>query len=127
MIQISEFDYELPSQLIAQAPTRRRSDSRLLILPPKGGPLISTRFGNLVDRLRPGDLLVVNDTRVLAARLFAQKAQTGGSVEVLIERLADKETAVVQLRASKTPRAGTLLRTIGGVELKVVGRKGNFL
>ena len=126
MIQISEFDYELPSQLIAQMPTRRRSDSRLLILPPSDQPLISARFVDLVDRLRPGDLLVVNDTRVLAARLFAQKAKTGGRVEVLIERLADKETAVVQLRASKTPHAGTLLRTTGGVELKVVGRQGKF-
>jgi S-adenosylmethionine:tRNA ribosyltransferase-isomerase len=126
MIQISEFDYELPSELIAQTPTRRRSDSRLLILPPKEQPLISARFGNLVDRLGPGDLLVVNDTRVLAARLFAEKAQTGGRVEVLIERLADKETAVVQLRVSKTPPAGTLLRTTGGVELKVVGRQGPF-
>ncbi len=126
MIQISEFDYELPSQLIAQTPTRRRSDSRLLILPPNDRPLISTRFGNLVERLHPGDLLVVNDTRVLAARLFAQKSQTGGSVEVLIERLTDKETAVAQLRASKTPRAGTVLRTTGGAKLKVVGREGRF-
>jgi len=126
MIQISEFDYELPSKLIAQTPTRRRSDSCLLILPPKDRPLISTRFRHLVDRLRPGDLLVVNDTRVLAARLFAQKAQTGGRVEVLIERLTDEKTAVVHLRASKTPRAGTLLRMTGGAELKVVGRQGQF-
>jgi S-adenosylmethionine:tRNA ribosyltransferase-isomerase len=126
MIQISQFDYELPSQLIAQTPTRRRSDSRLLVLPPNDRPLISTRFANLVDRLYPGDLLVVNDTRVLAARLFAQKSQTGGRVEVLIERLTDKETAVAQLRASKTPRAGTLLRTTGGAKLKVVGRQGSF-
>ncbi len=126
MIQISEFDYELPSELIAQTPTRCRSDSRLLILPPQDRPLISARFGDLVDRLCSGDLLVVNDTRVLAARLFAKKAQTGGRVEVLIERLTGNETAVVQLRASKTPPAGTLLRTIGGAELKVVGRQGSF-
>ena len=126
MIQISEFDYELPPQLIAQTPTRRRSDSRLLILPPEDRPLISARFGDLIDRLRSGDLLVVNNTRVLAARLFAQKSQTGGRIEVLIERFTDNKTALVQLRASKTPRAGTLLRTIGGVELKVVGRQGSF-
>ena len=122
----TDFEYDLPEGLIAQSPLAERAGSRLLIVPPANGALIDSVFSDLDQRLRPDDLLVVNETKVLPARLYGQKAQTGGKFELLIERLLDESTALVQLKASKAPGVGTELTTRGGAPLQVLGRDGLF-
>ncbi len=104
----SEFDYPLPEELIAHHPPARRGDSRLLCLERDSGAISHHQFNDLPQLLQPGDLLVFNNTRVIPARLFGNK-DTGGKIELLVERLLSDKTALVQLRASKTPRPGTLL------------------
>ncbi|HET6631257.1 MAG TPA: tRNA preQ1(34) S-adenosylmethionine ribosyltransferase-isomerase QueA [Rhodanobacteraceae bacterium] len=121
----SEFEFELPPELIAQAPLAERSASRLLLLDPGAGTLADHQFRELPGLLRPGDLLVFNDTRVLPARLFGHKA-SGGAVEVLLERLTGPRTARAQLRVSKKPRAGSRIVLDDGSELTVLGREGEF-
>ena len=101
----SDFHYDLPEALIAQRPSARRGDSRLLVLP-AAGEIADRHFGDLPSLLRPGDLLVFNDTRVLPARLFGVK-ETGGRVEVLIERLVSDDAALAHVRASKSPKPGS--------------------
>jgi len=121
----AEFDFDLPGELIAQYPLAGRSDSRLLCLDGADGTLHDRRFRDLPQLLHPGDLLVLNDTRVLRARLHGRK-HTGGRVEVLIERLEDPWTALAQVRASKPPKAGALLYLDDGVEVRVLGRAGEL-
>ncbi len=120
----SDFYYELPPAAIAQAPITPRSASRLLTLDSSQG-LRDLGFGDLASLLRPGDLLVFNDTRVIPARLFGVK-QSGGRVELLVERILDGERALVQVRASKPPRSGQRLELEGGVMAWVVERRGEF-
>ncbi len=120
----SDFFYELPKALIAQAPVTPRSASRLLYLDPGQGPR-DLRFTDLPGLLRSGDLLVFNDTRVVPARLFGAKP-TGGRVELLVERILDRTRVVAQLRASKPPQAGQHLELDGGVTARVVERRGEF-
>ena len=103
----TDFDFDLPPELIAQAPLMPRSASRLLRLLP--GRLEDRRFDELPALLQPGDLLVLNDTRVIRARLLGSKAGSGGRIEALVERVTGELDALVQLRASKTPRPGTRL------------------
>ena len=100
----SDFHFELPEALIAQWPAPERSASRLLVLGRDGG-IEDRRFRDLPQLLRPGDLLVFNDTRVMRARLFGRKA-TGGRVEILIERLLAPDRALAHVRASKAPKPG---------------------
>ena len=121
----SDFHFDLPACQIAQQPLEERSASRLLTLDGSTGRRADRAFRDLVDLLRPEDLLIVNDTRVIPARLFGHK-QTGGRVEVLLERLTGERSARVQLRASKTPRAGTALSFEGGATARVAGRHGEF-
>ena len=96
----SDFHYELPEELIAQAPLPERSASRLLLVPPGQAAFSDLHVRDLPGLLQPGDLLVFNDTRVIPARLFGQK-DSGGRVEILIERLLPDEQARAQVRASK--------------------------
>jgi len=121
----SDFRFVLPPELIAQRPLARRSESRLLSLDGLTGALVDRRFSDLPGLLRPGDLLVFNDTRVIPARLFARK-ETGGRVEVLLERLTAARTASAQVRASKPPRPGGLLLLAGGERVDVIGRDGDL-
>ncbi|MGH8075128.1 MAG: tRNA preQ1(34) S-adenosylmethionine ribosyltransferase-isomerase QueA [Lysobacter sp.] len=126
----SDFHYELPSSLIAQAPLAERSSSRLLVVPPAQGEAFDSHFEDRVFRdlpglLEPGDLLVFNDTRVIPARLFGQKA-TGGRVEILIERLLGGMDARAQLGVSKSPKAGARIALDAGGEAEVLGRDGEF-
>ncbi len=100
----SDFAYELPPELIAQQPTARRSDSRLLDLSDER--LVDRRMFDLPSRLAPGDLLIFNDTKVIPARLIGRKP-SGGRVEMLIERLVGEREALAQIGASKTPRPGS--------------------
>src|SRR5258706_4239412 len=105
-LSIDDFDYKLPSDLIAQHPSETRSGSRLLCV---GASLAGRRFSELPWLLDAGDLLVFNDTRVIKARLTGEKA-SGGRVEVLIERVLSEREALAQVRASKPPRAGSVMR-----------------
>lgn len=118
-MQLSDFDYPLPEELIAQQPPAERSGSRLLHL--AGERRVDRRFTDLPELLREGDLLVFNDTRVMSARLYGRK-ETGGGVEILIERLPGPREALAHVRASKPPRSGSRLH-VGGYELEVTGRR----
>ena len=119
---LDDFDYLLPQELIAQAPLARRTDSRLLQVSPK---LADLHFSDLPSLLAPGDLLVFNDTRVIHARLFGTK-DTGGQVEVMIERPLGPHEALAQIRASKSPKPGTRLRLEDALDVEVLGRAGEF-
>jgi len=120
---ISDFDYELPQELIARYPADRRRDSRLLALQEDG--IEDLAFADLPTVLRPGDLLVFNDTRVIRARLAARK-ESGGKAEILIERVDGARTALAHVRASKSPRPGSRLLIAGGAEVEVLGRQGEL-
>ena len=101
-----DFSYDLPDELIAQHPLPERSASRLLTLDGESAALAHRQFRELPQLLAPGDLLVFNDTRVLPARLWGRK-ETGGRVEILLERLTGERSALMHIRASKSPRPGT--------------------
>jgi S-adenosylmethionine:tRNA ribosyltransferase-isomerase len=118
----SDFDFDLPEELIAQRPLPERSASRLLALDGPTGRLEDLGFRDLPRLLHPGDLLVFNDTRVIPARIFARKP-SGGRVEVLIERLIDAQQALAHLRASKSPKPGSELELAEGARLVVLGRE----
>jgi S-adenosylmethionine:tRNA ribosyltransferase-isomerase len=120
-LTLADFRYALPPELIAQQPPAQRSGSRLLVL---DEPVRDRRITDLPEELRPGDLLVFNDTRVIPARLHGAKS-SGGKVEILIERLLDARSALAQVRASKSPQPGGIL-IVDGVELEVLGRDGEF-
>lgn len=122
-LTLADFDYALPPELIAQAPLPQRSASRLLVL--DGERCTDARFVDLPQWLRPGDLLVLNDSRVLHARLLGRKT-SGGQVEVLVERLLDHSTALAQVRASKSPQPGSRLRLEDALDVEVLGREGEF-
>ena len=119
---LNDFDYLLPDELIAQAPLDRRTDSRLLQVQPS---LADLHFADLPSLLTPGDLLVFNDTRVMHARLFGTK-DTGGQVEVMIERPLGSHEALAQIRASKSPKPGTRLHLEEALDVEVLGRAGEF-
>ena len=122
-LTLADFDYLLPPELVAQLPLPQRSASRLLVA--DGADLTDAGFADLPKWLRSGDLLVMNDTRVLHARLLGRK-DSGGQVEVLVERLLDGSIALAQVRASKSPRAGSRLCLEEAFEVEVLGREGEF-
>jgi S-adenosylmethionine:tRNA ribosyltransferase-isomerase len=119
---LDDFDYQLPAELIAQAPLERRTDSRLLQVTPE---LADLNFADIAALITPGDLLVFNDTRVLHARLFGTK-DSGGRIEVMIERPLGANEALAQVRASKSPKPGTRLCLEGALDVEVIGRAGAF-
>jgi S-adenosylmethionine:tRNA ribosyltransferase-isomerase len=116
-----DFDYQLPAELIAQHPAQQRSSSRLLQLGRANGKIAHRQFTDLLELVESNDLLVFNDTRVIPARLFGEK-DTGGKVEVLIERLTGGTRGIAQIRASKAPKAGAEIRLPEGLALKVIDR-----
>lgn len=121
-MRTEDFSFELPPALIAQQPLARRSASRLLVL--EQDAMRHLRFADLPDLLAPEDLLVVNDTQVLRARLVGQK-DSGGAVEALLERVVGEREALCQVRASKPPKAGRHLM-FGRERVAVEGRCGAF-
>jgi S-adenosylmethionine:tRNA ribosyltransferase-isomerase len=123
MYSLSDFDFDLPPELIAQAPLPERSASRLLQVQEDG--LVDRTFADIVDLLQAGDVLVFNDTRVLNARFYGVK-ETGGKVEVLVERVSDATTVLAQVRASKSPAAGMKLRLADAFDVTVGERVGEF-
>lgn len=122
-MQLSDFDYTLPSELIAQFPAAERTGSRLLHV--DGARLSDQRFTDLPALLHPGDVLVFNDTRVIKARLFGQKA-TGGQVEILVERLLPGNEALAFVRASKTPKAGARIQISDDIAFEMLGRQDDM-
>ncbi len=125
MMRKSDFFYELPQRLIAQTPLPERSASRLLNLDGDTGAVSDLRFADLPGLLKPGDVLVFNDTRVMPARLFGRKA-SGGRFEMLVERLTGPRHALAHIRASKSPRPGTELLLDGGHRLTVREREDDL-
>jgi len=125
----SDFNFHLPEELIAQFPVAERSASRLLVVDGQRQAIQDSAFAQLIDFLNPGDLLVFNNTRVIPARLYGNKA-SGGKVEVLIERITSDNTALAQIRASKAPKPGSRLllgRDKGtGFGIEVTGREGDL-
>ncbi len=122
---LDEFDFALPPDLIAQTPAAERGASRLLHLDGRSGALADGRFAQLLEHVAAGEVMVFNDTRVIKARLLGTK-ESGGKVEVLIERVLSQDRALAQVRASKSPRAGGRLRFGDGVSAQVLGRHGEF-
>ncbi len=122
-MRTDEFDFVLPEQLIAQHPPEQRGASRLLYA--HDGILEDRRFAELLHLVRIGDVLVLNDTRVIKARLFGSK-ESGGKVEVLVERVLNDHEVLVQVRASHSPQAGSILYLAGATSAEVLGREGEF-
>jgi len=119
----SDFNYKLPNELIARYPLEKRVDSRLLVV---GDDEFSDKvFSDLPSLLRKGDLLVFNNTRVIAARLFGHKI-TGGKLEILLERVIDDRTALAHIRCSKSPKPGAKIILNNGYECIVDGREGDL-
>ena len=124
-MDLVQFDYRLPESLIAQYPLPERTASRLLHFAGEGNRFEDLVFPDLKKLLRRGDLLVLNDTRVIPARLYGKKA-TGGKIELLLERMLDGGRAIVQLKSSKSPPRGSQLIFADGVTATVEGRQGDF-
>lgn len=124
-MKVSDFHFDLPQRLIAQYPLPERSASRLLHLERQTGRLHDRRFADLPDLLAPEDLLVFNNTRVIPARLWGRK-ESGGRVEILIERVVDDREAVVQMRVNRKPSPGARLFVDGQAEMELLGREGEF-
>lgn len=123
---LSDFDFELPPELIAQYPLADRSASRLLHI--TTDVIEDKHFTDIESYLRPGDLLIANNTRVIKARLLGRK-ETGGAVEALVERVTGEKSAIAMVRASKSPKSGTkLIFSADGAEetVTVTGRQGEF-
>jgi S-adenosylmethionine:tRNA ribosyltransferase-isomerase len=121
-MQINDFDFDLPAELIAQAPLPERNASRLLVVDPATASLSDRNFADLGDYLQADDLLVFNDTRVIPARLFGRKA-TGGKVEVMVERVVDDEVLLAHVRSSKAPKPGSDLFLEDNIQCRVVERQ----
>ena len=120
-----QFYYHLPEELIARQPTAERRGSRMLVLDAEKGEVEHKTFPDIVSLVRPGDLMVFNNTRVIPARLFGQK-ETGGKIEMLVERLLDEHRVLAHLRSSKSPKAGAILLFEGYVTAEVEGRQGDL-
>lgn len=121
----SDFSYDLPTELIAQAPLQGRSDSRLLVVPQNSTGFEDRQFSDILDYMNAGDLLVFNDTRVIPARLYGQK-QTGGQVEILIERLLPAQQVRAQIGASKAPKPGSTISLNDGTMMTVLSVDNGF-
>ena len=120
-----EFTYQLPDELIAQFPTEQRGQSRLLVMDRDSGEHTDLDFSSLPGLLKAGDLLVFNDTRVIPARIFGTK-ETGGKVEILLERILDDQRMLAQIRASKSPKPGNLIHLQGDIKLELIERQDDM-
>jgi len=124
-VRLADFDYDLPPDLVAQHPAPERSASRLLHVDGATGRMEDLAFRDIVSRVAPSDVLVVNDTRVIKARLHGRK-DSGGEVEILVERVLDASRALAHVRASKAPKPGRQIRLARGGVVEVLGRQGEF-
>ncbi|UVE19772.1 tRNA preQ1(34) S-adenosylmethionine ribosyltransferase-isomerase QueA [Pseudomonas sp. LS44] len=120
-MRVADFNFELPEALIARHPLAERRASRLLVLDGESGELRHRQFTDLLDYLNPGDLMVFNDTRVIPARLFGHK-ESGGKLEILVERVLDTHRVLAHVRASKAPKPGSLIKLDGGGSAAMLAR-----
>ncbi|MGN0903297.1 MAG: tRNA preQ1(34) S-adenosylmethionine ribosyltransferase-isomerase QueA [Succinivibrio sp.] len=121
----SDFNFDLPEELIAVYPSEKRTGCRMLCLDGESGTFSDQHFYDLKNYLKPGDLLVFNDTKVIPARMYGKK-DSGGALEFLIERLLSDTSALTHLKASKAPKEGALLHIDGGYDVVVKGRQGEL-
>ncbi|WP_027856830.1 tRNA preQ1(34) S-adenosylmethionine ribosyltransferase-isomerase QueA [Marinobacterium jannaschii] len=124
-MQVKDFHFDLPEALIASYPLEQRTQSRLLCLEGDSGNLEHRHFADVLELLQPGDLVVFNDTRVIPARLFGQK-ESGGKVEILVERVLNASEALAHVRSSRSPKPGAKLTLEGGLQAEVTGRHENL-
>jgi S-adenosylmethionine:tRNA ribosyltransferase-isomerase len=121
-MQLNDFDFSLPTELIARYPLEKRSASRLLCLNRRTGAIQHQHFHQLIDLLSPNDLLVFNNTRVIPARLFGKKI-TGGHVEILVERILGKQRALAHVKTSKTLKLGAVIQLAEETNVTVIARR----
>lgn len=124
-MQLTDFHFHLPSELIARYPLTSRSSSRLLCLDKQSGQIEHKQFNDLPLLLQKNDLLVLNNTKVIPARMFGNKL-SGGRVEILLERILDQKRFLAQIRASKSPRPGTYLQMQQNIQFEVIGRQQDW-
>lgn len=124
-MKVSDFDFNLPQDLIARFPAAQRSASRLLCLDRRSGQVEHRQFPDLLSLLQPNDLLIFNNTKVMAARLLGRKA-SGGKVELLVERVLEQGQALAMIKASKSPKPGTDIVLENGCQLLVAERQGEL-
>ncbi len=124
-MRVADFSFDLPDELIARFPKTDRSSSRLLTLNGKSGELNHKIFSELLELVNQEDLLIFNNTKVIPARMHGQKA-SGGKVEVLVERVLDEHRVLAHVRASKSPKPGSILLLEGRAEAEMLGRHGEL-
>ena len=124
-MRLDEFDYELPQDLIAQFPPEKRGASRLLHLDGASGALQDTSFPHIAGFVSAGDVIVLNDTRVMKARLLGRK-KTGGRIEVMVERVLGRDEVLAQIGANHPTRVGSTLVLADAVEATILGREREF-
>jgi S-adenosylmethionine:tRNA ribosyltransferase-isomerase len=124
-VQVADFHFDLPEELIAKSPKADRDSSRLMHLDGKTGQIEHKVFSDIVDLVNPGDLLIFNNTRVIPARLFGQK-ESGGKVEILVERIVDEHTVLAHVRANKSPKPGNVLILEGEIRAEMMGRQDDL-
>lgn len=124
-MKTQDFDFYLPDALIAQHPTAIRGASRLLLLDGNTGLVQDSMFAETLNLLQTGDVLVLNDTRVIKARLFGEKS-SGGKIEVMIERVVDAHHALAQIKVSRAPKAGSQLILANQVNVQVIERQDDL-
>ncbi|MGL5669171.1 MAG: tRNA preQ1(34) S-adenosylmethionine ribosyltransferase-isomerase QueA [Shewanella sp.] len=120
-MRVTDFSFDLPDELIARYPMAQRNASRLLTLDGNIGTLADKQFTDLLGMINPGDLMVFNNTRVIPARLFGQKA-SGGKLEILVERMLDDKRILAHVRSSKSPKVDSIIHLDGGYEMKMAAR-----
>ncbi len=119
--KLSDFNYELPPELIARYPLEKRSASRLLCLDSKTGTITHRQFSDLLQLISPNDLLICNNSKVISARLFGKK-ETGGHIEMLVERILDQHRVLAFIRASKSPKPGAFLTFAENITFEMLKR-----
>ena len=120
-MRVTDFSFELPDELIARYPTAERTASRLLSLDGNTGQVTDKQFTDILNMVNPGDLMVFNNTRVIPARLFGKK-QTGGKLELLVERMLDDKSILAHVRCSKSPKVDSIICLDGGYEMIMLAR-----
>ncbi|MCU7961400.1 tRNA preQ1(34) S-adenosylmethionine ribosyltransferase-isomerase QueA [Shewanella sp. SW32] len=120
-MRVADFSFDLPDELIARYPMAQRNASRLLTLDGNSGALGDKQFTDLLGMINSGDLMVFNNTRVIPARMFGQKA-SGGKLEILVERMLDDKRILAHVRSSKSPKVDSLIHLDGGYQMKMVAR-----
>ena len=124
-MKTQDFDYYLPAEIIAQFPAEQRTSSRLLYLDSINNQRQDTLFSNLPNYLRAGDVMVFNDTQVIKARLFGKK-NSGGKVEVMVERVLDDRHVLAAIRASHAPKPDSKLLLADAIPVTVIARESEF-